>query len=102
MDEAEGRSQWPSIPIAEWKETRDTLHLYTQLVSKVRLARAPLVNHWWNTTLYGTARGLTTSLRPHPTGPAFQIDFDFIQYRLDITSVDGDPRTLALEDRPVA
>jgi hypothetical protein len=94
--------RWPSIPVAEWQDTRDTLHLYTQVVGKIRLARAPLVNHWWNTTLHVTARGLTTSLMPHPTGPAFQIDFDFLEHRLDITTVNGAGRSLALEDRPVA
>jgi Family of unknown function (DUF5996) len=94
--------QWPSIPIAGWKETRDTLHLYTQIVGKIRLANEPLVNHWWNTTLYLTARGLTTSLMPHPTGPAFQIDFDFLAHRLVIATTDGTERTLHLEDRPVA
>jgi hypothetical protein len=94
--------RWPAIPVAEWQDTRDTLHLYTQVVGKIRLARAPLVNHWWNTALHVTARGLTTSLMPHPTGPAFQIDFDFLEHRLDITTVDGAERSLALEDRPVA
>jgi hypothetical protein len=94
--------RWPSIPVAEWQDTRDTLHLYTQVVGKIRLARAPLVNHWWNTTLHVSARGLTTSLMPHPTGPAFQIDFDFLEHRLDITTVNGAARSLALEDRPVA
>ena len=54
--------RWPSIPVAEWQDTRDTLHLYTQIVGKIRLANEPLVNHWWNTTLYVTANGLTTSL----------------------------------------
>ena len=94
--------RWPSIPVAGWQDTRDTLQLYTQVVGKVRLANEPLSNHWWNSTLYVTARGLTTSLMPHPTGPAFQIDFDFLDHRLDITTVDGDRRSLPLEDRPVA
>lgn len=94
--------RWPSIPVAEWQDTRDTLHLYTQVVGKIRLARQPLLNHWWNTTLYVTAKGLTTSLMPHPTGPAFHIDFDFLEHHLDITTVDGTARSLALEDRPVA
>ena len=67
---------------------RDTLHLYTQVVGKVRLANEPLINHWWNSTLYVSARGLTTSLMPHPTGPAFQIDFDFLDHRLDVITVD--------------
>jgi hypothetical protein len=96
------RSAWPSMPVADWQDTRDTLHLYTQVVGKVRLANEPLVNHWWNIPLYVTARGLTTSLMPHPTGPAFQIDFDFIDHRLDIVTVTGEVRSLELEPRPVA
>ena len=94
--------RWPSIPIAGWQDTRDTLHLYTQVVGKVRLAVAPLVNHWWSSTFYVTARGLTTSLMAHPTGQAFQIDFDFVAHRLDIVTVDGSIRSLPLEDRSVA
>ena len=82
-------NRWPSIPVAEWQDTRDTLQLCTQVVGKVRLANEPLLNHWWNVTLYVTARGLTTSLMPHPTGPAFQVDFDFVDHRLDILTVDG-------------
>lgn len=88
--------------MADWQSTRDTFHLYTQVVGKIRMAREPLVNHWWNTTLYVTARGLTTSVMPHPTGPAFQIDFDLREHRLVVTTVDGGARSLALEDRPVA
>lgn len=67
--------RWPSIPVADWRDTRDTLHLYTQVVGKVRLANEARLNHWWNVPLYVSARGLTTSLMPHPSGPAFQIDF---------------------------
>src|SRR4051812_36819590 len=66
--------RWPSILVADWQETRDTLQLYTQVVGKVRLANEPCSNHWWNVPLYVTARGLTTSLMPHRTGPAFQVD----------------------------
>mgnify|MGYP006216941799 CR=1 FL=1 len=94
--------RWPAIPVADWQDTRDTLQLYTQVIGKVRLANEPLVNHWWSSALYVTARGLTTSLMPHPTGPAFQVDFDFLAHRLDITTVDGAARALALEDRTVA
>ena len=94
--------RWPSIPVAGWQATRDTLQLYTQVIGKVRLAHAPLSNHWWSTTLYVTSSGLTTSLIPHPTGPAFQIDFDFLVHRLEIATVDGAARSLPLEDRPVA
>jgi hypothetical protein len=71
-------------------------------VGKVRLANEPLLNHWWGSTLYVTARGLTTSLMPHPTGSAFQIDFDFVAHRLEIATVDGAVRSLELEDRSVA
>src|SRR3954454_5617973 len=95
-------NRWPSIPLARWQDTRDTLHLYTQVVGKVRLANEPITNHWWSSTLYVTARGLTTSLMAHPTGPAFQIDFDFVGHRLEIVTVDGTSRSLPLEDRAVA
>lgn len=94
--------RWPSIPVADWQDTRDTLHLYTQVVGKVRLANEPHLNHWWNATLYVSARGLTTSLMPHPTGSAFQVDFDFLDHRLDITTVTGEKRSLDLVPRSVA
>jgi hypothetical protein len=93
--------RWPAIPVSAWQETRDTLQLYTQVVGKVRLANEPLANHWWNTTLYLSARGLTTLLMPSARGPAFQIDFDFIAHRLDVTTVDGDQRSIPLGS-PVA
>jgi hypothetical protein len=95
-------TRWPALPLAAWQDTRDTLQLYTQVVGKVRMANAPMVNHWWNVTLYPTARGLTTSLMPHPTGPAFQIDFDFLADRLEIVTVAGEERTLPLQPRSVA
>jgi len=94
--------RWPSIRVADWQDTRDTLHLYTQVVGKVRLANEPRLNHWWNVPLYVSARGLTTSLMPHPTGPAFQIDFDFVDHRLDVVTVSGERRSLDLVARPVA
>ena len=102
MDGGTERTRWPAIPVDEWLATRDTLQLYTQVVGKIRLANEPLGNHWWNVPLYPTARGLTTSLMPHPTGPAFQIDFDFVQHRLEISTVDGGRRALDLGPRPVA
>jgi hypothetical protein len=94
--------RWPAIPVADWQDTRDTLHLYTQVIGKVRLANEPILNHWWNTTLYVSARGLTTSLMAHPTGPAFQIDLDFLDHRLEVTTVTGARRSLDLVPRPVA
>ena len=96
---AAGAGAWPSIPLAAWEGTRDTLHLYTQVVGKVRLANEPLTNHWWNVPLYVSARGLTTSLMPHPSGRCFQIDFDLVDHRLDVVTVDGDRRSLPLEPR---
>src|SRR5437763_6003142 len=70
-------SVWPELPFAAWSDTCATLHLWMQVVGKIRLAATPLVNHWWNVTLYVTARGLTTSAMPH-RGGAFEISFDFI------------------------
>jgi hypothetical protein len=99
---ATGPNRWPSIPVADWQDTRETLQLYSQVVGKVRMVNEPLTNHWWNVPLYLTARGLTTSLMPHPTGPAFQIDFDFVDHRLDITTVAGWASSLDLVPRPVA
>lgn len=93
---------WPALPLAEWEGTRDTLQLWTQVVGKVRLADTPLVNHWWNTALYVTARGLTTSLVPHPSGSSFQVDFDLCAHRLEILTTAGGRRSLPLEPGPVS
>jgi Family of unknown function (DUF5996) len=92
---------WPSLPFAEWRETCATLQLWTQVIGKIRLAQAPLINHWWQVPLYVTARGLTTSPMPHGDR-SFQIDFDFIGHRLVIACNDGNTTCLALEPRPVA
>src|SRR5688572_30392991 len=70
---------WPALPYAEWKDSCATLHLWTQIVGKIRLARAPWLNHSWHVALYLTARGLTTSPIPD-RGGSFQIDFDFIDH----------------------
>ncbi|MET0764134.1 MAG: DUF5996 family protein [Blastococcus sp.] len=98
----ESSTPWPALPLVAWQETRDTLQLYTQVVGKVRMANTPLLNHWWNVPLYPTARGLTTSPMPHPTGPSFQIEFDFLADRLEIATVVGEQRTLPLQPRTVA
>lgn len=94
--------RWPSLPVAEWEATRDTLHLWTQIVGKVRLANTPLVNHWWNVPLYVTARGLTTSLMPHPSGASFQVDLDLHGHELEIVTDGSDRRTLRLESGTIA
>lgn len=92
---------WPSLPLEEWKDTCATLHMWTQIVGKIRLVQSPLVNHWWNVTLYVTARGLTTS--PIPYGARyFEIEFDFIDHQLIIKTCEGDTRSLILAPRSVA
>ena len=95
------RDQWPALPFEEWKETYTTLHLWTQIVGKIRLTQMPWINHSWHTTLYLTARGLTTS--PMPYGArTFQIDFDFIDHNLAILTSEGGIKTVALAPRSVA
>ena len=102
MTERSSSRYWPSIRVADWADTRDTLQLYTQVIGKVRMANTPLSNHWWNVPLYVTARGLTTSLMPHPTGPSFQIDLDLVAHRLEVLTDDGRTGTLPLGPRTVA
>jgi hypothetical protein len=92
---------WPSLAFDAWKDTYATLHMWTQIVGKIRLAQTPWINHSWHVTLYATARGLTTSPIPHGAR-AFQIDFDFIDHRLLIQTNDGAVKTMALQPRSVA
>jgi hypothetical protein len=92
---------WPSLPLEQWRPTRDTVHLWTQIVGKTRIALAPPLNHWWGSTLYVTARGLTTSLMPYPGGGA-EIEFDFTGHELVITTTDGATRRIRLMPRTVA
>lgn len=93
--------QWPSLPFEEWKDTYATLHMWTQIVGKIRLSQMPWINHSWHVTLYPTARGLTTS--PVPCGGGFfQIDFDFIDHSLLVRTGDGQVRNVALRAIPVA
>ena len=92
---------WPSLPFAEWKDTAVTLHMWTQIVGKIRLTLSPWVNHSWGVTLYVTARGLTTS--PIPYGASiFEIRFDFIDHELRILKSDGATRVLKLCPQSVA
>ena len=92
---------WPSLPLEAWDRTCATLHLWMQIVGKIRLAESPWVNHAWHATLYPTATGLTTSLIASPAR-AFQIDFDFLDHQLIVLSSDGARTTLALEPQSVA
>jgi hypothetical protein len=95
------QSQWPELPYTDWEDTCATLQLWTQIVGKIRLAQTPRLNHSWHTTLYLTARGLTTS--PIPYGQRmFQIDFDFIKHALQIQTADGEDRSLPLKPQSVA
>ena len=92
---------WPPLPLEQWQPTRDTVHLWTQIVGKTRLGLTPLLNHWWNSTLYVGARGLTTSLMPYPGGGA-EIEFDFTRHELTITTTSGATGRMALAPRSVA
>jgi hypothetical protein len=92
---------WPALPLAEWQDTYATLHMWTQIVGKTRLALAPMENHWWQVALYVTPRGLTTSAMPYGER-AFAVDFDFIDHTLLVRTSDGATRKLTLVARPVA
>ncbi len=92
---------WPALPLEAWQDTCATLHMWTQIVGKVRLAQSPLINHWWEVPLYISARGLTTSAIPYPQG-IFEIEFDFLQHNLIIQTSQGPFKTIALQPRSVA
>ena len=92
---------WPVLPLDSWKDTYATLHMWTQIVGKVRLRLTPLVNHWWNVPLYVSARGLTTSRIPYGQR-AFELWFDFIGHQLVLETTHGISKTLPLEPRSVA
>src|SRR3989441_2614833 len=94
-------NSWPALPFAEWKDTAMTLHMWTQIVGKIRLTLSPWMNHSWHVTLYVTSRGLTTSPIPFGTR-TFQVDFDFVDHRLVIQTSAGTGRSIALEPRSVA
>jgi Family of unknown function (DUF5996) len=92
---------WPELPLESWKDTYATLHMWTQIVGKVRLARCPRINHWWEVPLYVTSLGLTTSPIPYDGG-IFEIQFDFIHHKLLIQTSGGAERVMALAPRSVA
>jgi hypothetical protein len=95
------QAPWPELPTTAWRETYETLQLWTQIVGKIRLAHAPWLNHSWHVALYLTARGLTTS--PIPDGTrTFQIDFDFIDHALRISTSDGAQRQFSFAGHSVA
>ena len=92
---------WPMLPLDAWRDTYATLHLWMQIVGKIRAAQSPWVNHSWHVTLYVTATGLTTSVIPYETR-AFHIDFNFLSHELAVLSSDGRHASLALEPQSVA
>ena len=98
---ADRRTRWPELLVADWQDTRDTLHLWTQVVGKTKLALAPPLNHWWGITFHLGAAGPTTGLMPTDDG-GLEVAFDFCAHELLITTTDGRRRTLRLEPRSVA
>src|SRR5437764_2922381 len=92
---------WPALPLDAWQDTYATLHMWTQIVGKVRLTLSPPVNHWWHVPLYVTSRGLTTSPIPYHTR-FFEIDFDFVDHNLLINTSDGERKIIKLAPRSVA
>ena len=92
--------RWPALPYTEWQDTCETLHMWAQIVGKTRLALSPRLNHWWNVTLYVTARGLGTSLIPGGR-EMFDAEFDFVAHRLRIRTLDGKEADVGLYPRTV-
>ena len=92
---------WPELHLSDWAATRDTLHMWTQIVGHIRMVLSPSQNHWWHVTLYVTSRGLTTSPIPY-ADRTFEIHFDFLEHRLVIATSHNEWRALKLEPKSVA
>ncbi len=92
---------WPALPLASWKDTAATLHMWTQIIGKIRLSLTPWINHSWHVTLYLTARGLTTSPIAHGR-QTFEIRFDFLDHHLRILKSDGSQQMVKLQAQSVA
>lgn len=92
---------WPELDWGAWKDTAETLHMFMQIVGKTRLALTPIQNHWWSVPFYVTARGLSTSAMPLPTGGLIDIEFDFIAHELVFRLSSGRIERLALRAQPV-
>ena len=95
------RENWPELPLAQWQDTYATLHMWTQIVGKVRLGLCPHINHWWEVPLYVNSVGLTTSAIPWSHG-VFEVQFDFLRHVLSIQTSEGHSRTIALVPKSVA
>jgi len=96
-----GPEDWPELPLSAWQDTYNTLHMWSQIVGKVRLALSPKLNHWWEVPLYVDAIGLTTSPIPYARG-IFEIQFDFIDHKLTVQTNHSTGATMKLEPRSVA
>ncbi|MEE4021968.1 DUF5996 family protein [Gordonia sp. PKS22-38] len=94
-------SGWPTIPVDEWADTRDTIQLMTQVVGKVRMVNTDVMSHWWNVVLYVSSRGLTTGLIPYGNH-GFSMDFDFADHQLVVMTTDGRRQSIPLRERPIA
>ena len=92
---------WPRLRVEDWTDTRDTLHMWAQIIGKVRLSQAPLLNHWWQVTSYVSPRGLTTGSIPYGSG-AFDLELDFVEHHLRIRSSGGSERRVELAPKAVA
>src|SRR4051812_40833772 len=88
---------FPPLPLDEWRATKNTLHLFLQIVGKIRLGMHPRLNHWWHVPLYVSSRGLSTRAIPVHNGN-FEIEFDFVKHRLRISTSDGSKRSFKLKD----
>lgn len=92
---------WPHLRLDDWKDTRQTLHMWTQVVGKIRMSKSDMLNHWWHSTLYVNPRGLTTGPVPHGTG-VFEVMFDFVSHELRLEDSLGSRRAFDLVPMPVA
>ncbi len=101
MTDVRAGEGWPALRVDDWEPTRRSLHMWSQIVGKVRLAHAPLLNHWWQVPLYVSPRGLTTSAIPVGTD-SFDIEFDFVDHALTVRVSDGGAATIDLRDTSVA
>src|SRR5258707_4348336 len=101
MSGVAGELQWPALPWSEWEATANTLHMWTQIVGKPRLALTPLQNHWWNVPLYVTARGLGTSAMPYGDD-VLDIELDFVDHELHLRLGSGKALSVALRAQTVA
>ncbi|WNG82021.1 DUF5996 family protein [Mycobacterium sp. ITM-2016-00316] len=98
---SEPTAGWPALRVDDWEPTRQTLHMWTQIIGKIRLAHAPLLNHWWQVPLYVSPRGLTTSAIPVDTR-LFDVEFDFVDHALKVRVSDGGAGSISLRDKSVA